>query len=117
MKLKETIDMAGRMKPNTVDYIDAVGWINTLDGIIHEEILSRAEDYTGEFTPYTEADDEAELLVPFPYDSIYIDYLSAKIDFANGEIASYNNNMTLYNKAYDNFANYYRRNHMPKSGV
>lgn len=114
MKLKEAIDIVDRLKPNNIDEPDKIRAISELDGLIHQDIYSKASDYIDLFTPYKSGDEEKTLLIPFPYDDMYINYLSAKVDFLSGEIASYNNNMTLYNTSCDNFAAYYRRNHIPK---
>lgn len=114
MKVKEILDKVNRLKINSVDDIDKLDWINDLDGLVHKDILLRAEDYTGEFAPYTVDDLEKTVLVTFPYEEIYIHYLSAKIDLINGEIASYNNNIALFNDMYEKFAAYYRRMHVPK---
>ena len=109
MTVKEVLDKLNRMKPNTVDNKDKYDWLNELDGIIHERIYSRAADYTEVFTPYEyDVDNDRETLIPIPYTEIYLHFLSAKIDADNGEFISYNNNM------YNDFAAYYRRNHMPR---
>jgi hypothetical protein len=54
------------------------------------------------------------LLVPAPYDDIYVRWLEAQIDYTNGEYGKYNNSIAMYNAAYTAFANYYNRTHMPK---
>lgn len=114
MKLKDLLNKIDRLKPDAVDQQDKIDWINTLEGKVHEEILSRATDYSGEFVPYTEADD-SELSIPAPYDDIYFYYICAQIDYLNNEIVSYNNNISLFNSKWDDFAAFYRRNHVPKS--
>lgn len=117
MRISKIIENIGRLKPNTVDVADMFDWINEIEGIVYRGIFEKAEDTDFELPTYDyEADQEAELLVTAPYDIIYFHYLSAKIDFIECEINSYNNNMSLYNAAYDDFAAYYRRNHMPKRG-
>ena len=55
-----------------------------------------------------------ELLVPAPYDDIYIRYLEMQIDYANGEYGKYNNSKVMYNETYTVFKRYYNRTHMPK---
>jgi hypothetical protein len=54
-----------------------------------------------------------ELLIPHPYDEVYIRWLESQIDYANGEYGKYNNSMAMYNTAYVAFQNYYNRTHMP----
>lgn len=65
------------------------------------------------FKGYTDSSLMAEMLVPAPYDDIYIKWLEAQIDYANGEYAKYNNSISMYNAAYDAYAKWYNRTHMP----
>jgi hypothetical protein len=114
MKLKNLLDKIDRLKPNSVDEQDKIDWINEIDERVYNDIYLKAEDYLGEFIPLVKGDEEKEVLIPSLYSEIYYYYLAAKIDFVNDEIASYNNNMALYNSMYTDFAAYYRRNHVPK---
>lgn len=67
------------------------------------------------FNGYNEKTDlDTELLAPAPYDEMYIRWLEARIDYANGEFGKYNNSLTAYNDASVLYARYYNRNHMPK---
>lgn len=68
------------------------------------------------FNGYTDRSLMEELLVPAPYDDIYIKWLEAQIDYANGEYNKYNNTSAAYNNAYVAYARAYHRDHMPKGG-
>lgn len=114
MRLKDAIDKVDRLKANIVDHPDKVDWISSLDGKVHEEILSRAADYKEAFAPY-DKDSNPVLAVPFPYDDIYQYYLFAQIDKTNSEMESFNNNVALFNSEWNEFAAYYRRTHVPKA--
>ena len=65
------------------------------------------------FNGYDTSSLETELIVPSPYDDIYIKWLEAQIDYHNGEIGKYSNSMTMYNSAYSAFDRHYNRNNMP----
>lgn len=68
-----------------------------------------------EFTGYDATTPlDTVLLIPSPYDSAYLDWLSAKIDFADGEYARYNNSMTRFNDTFLAFSRFYNRKYMPK---
>lgn len=116
MKLREAIDRIDSLKHNTYTTGEKVEWLSRLDGLIKNDIIDTHED--GEeirFEGYKEdLDMETEILVPAPYDEIYIRWLEAQIDYYNGEIARYNNSMMMYQAAYDAYQRYYNRNHMPK---
>jgi hypothetical protein len=116
MTINEALHRIDNIKPNTYNQTEKIRWLSTLDGIIKTEIIDKhdgAEDVV--FNGYAEdADLSTQLLVPAPYDDIYLFYLESKIDYWNGEIGKYNNSISMYNEAYSTFARYYNRTHMPK---
>ena len=116
MTIMEAIHRIGTVKPNGYDQPQKIKWLSTLDGIIKKEIIDTHEG--GEnvaFDGYTEETNlSTELLVPAPYDDIYIRYLEMQIDYANGEYGKYNNSKAMYNETYTAFKKFYNRTHMPK---
>lgn len=102
------------LKPNTYSQTEKVRWLSTLDGLVKAEIIDTHEGGV-EFNGYDENSLTQELLIPHPYDDVYVKWLEAQIDYANGEYGKYNNSITMYNSAYTSFANHYNRTHMPKS--
>ena len=116
MTISEAINRIDSVKPNTYDQPQKVKWLSTLDGIVKKEIIDTHEG--GEDVTFNGYTDETilttNLLVPAPYDEIYIRYLEMQIDYANGEYAKYNNSTDVYNEAYIAFKRYYNRTHMPK---
>lgn len=116
MTLFEAISQINNLKPNTYSQSDKVKWLSTLDGIIKTEIIDTHEGAEQvEFNGYDDDTDiSTELLVPAPYDSIYPLWLSAQIDFANGEFDRYNNGVQAYNDAFSAYEKHYNRTHLPK---
>lgn len=116
MKIIEAIHGIDTVKPNSYDQSQKIKWLNTLDGIIKKEVIDKHEGGEGvEFNGYTdETDFTTELLVPAPYDEIYIRYLEMQIDYANGEYGKYNNTKVMYNETYSAFNRFYNRSHKPK---
>ena len=117
MTLMEALHRIDAIKPNSYTQEEKIKWLSTLDGIIKAEIIDTHEG--GEnivFNGYTEETDlNATLLVPHPYDEIYLFWLESKIDYWNGEIGKYNNSISMYNEAYATYQKYYNRKNMPKS--
>lgn len=117
MKLTEAIDRIDEIKPNGFSKVDKIGWVSELEGRIYLEIVKTHEGYEDvEFDPvagYSDEDEDEELLVPHPYDDIYVKWLEACIDYANGEYTRYNNSMQMFNTKYSAFANQYNKVHMP----
>ena len=117
MTIIEAINRVDTIKPNSYGQTEKIRWLSELDGIIKNEIFDTHEG--GEnisFSGYTEDTAlDTVLLVPAPYDDIYIHYMEMRIDYANNEYGKYNNSMVMYNTAYSAFERYYNRNHMPIS--
>ena len=115
MTITGAITHIDAVKPNAYSQDEKVRWLSTLDGVIKAEIIDTHEGADGvafqaydETTPLTQV-----LLVPHPYDDVYIKWLEAQIDYANGEYGKYNNSITMYNAAYTSFAKHYNRTHKP----
>lgn len=116
MTIMEAINQIDGLKANTYSVADKVTWLSRLDGMIKQDVIDTHE--CGErivFVPYTTDDVDDELLVDAPHDEMYIRWLEAQIDYANGEYSKYNNSITMFNTAYNAYQNWYNRHHMPKS--
>lgn len=116
MTIMEAINRIDAIKPNSYPQLEKVRWLSTLDGIIKTNIV---DTHNGNeavaFDGYTEETNlTTELLVPAPYDEIYLYWLESKIDYWNGEMGKYNNAINMYNTVYAEFEKYYNRTHMPK---
>lgn len=115
MTISEAISRIDSVKPNSYSQSEKIKWLSTLDGIVKKEIIDVHEGGEGvKFNEYT--DDTVlttELLIPAPYDDVYLFWLESKIDYWNGEIGKYNNSIMMYNEAFSNYEKYYNREHMP----
>lgn len=136
MRIEECINRVDATKPNQYGTEEKLRWLSVLDASIKNDIIDMYEqpvveeekiviledgeeipeedEETGEFTGYTPEDLAKELLVPFPHDELYVAYLKAKIDEANGEGARYNNSASTFNSLLLGFEKYYNKTHMPK---
>ena len=115
MKIIEAIQKVDVLKPNNYSQEDKIKWLSTLDGIIKKEIIDTHEGADEVvFNGYDSDSLDTELIIPFPYDDIYIKWLEAQIDYSNSEIGKYNNSMAMFNSAYGTYERYYNRTHMPK---
>lgn len=115
MKIHEAIEICDRQKPNGYEWEDKIHWLDKLDRQIFREIIATHEGGAEEFAGYTpETDDDTELLADEAYSDLYVKWLFAQIDFANSEIQRYNNSVTMFEKLYAEYADFYNRTHMPK---
>lgn len=91
-----------KLKPVPAEIDDTIllDWLNQVEGQILHEIFLLA---LSEITPYTTTPTEA-LAAPYPYDGIYLLWMEAQVDFANGEYERYTNTMQRYNTAWNDLA-------------
>ena len=114
MTISDAINRIDTIKPNGYTMAEKIQWLSTLDGIIKTEIIDTHEGGEVIFDGYTEETLLTHpLLVPAPYDEIYLYWLESKINYWNGEMGKYNNSITMYNSAYSSFERYYNRTHKP----
>ena len=117
MTIIEAINLIDSLKPNNYTQIEKVAWLSTLDTAIKKDIIDTHEGSEAvTFNGYTaETPVETELLVPAPYDEMYLFWLQSKIDYWNADMGKYNNSISMYNTVYNNFERAYNREHKPIS--
>ena len=115
MTINEAITRLDSLIFNTYSNDDKVQWLSRLDLSLKRLIFDTHEGANcGHFSGYTEyTPDNMVLLVPAPFDDIYLRWMEAQIHYHNGEYDKYNSAIILYNAAYEAFAKFYNRTHMP----
>jgi hypothetical protein len=115
MKIIDAINKLDSLKRNTYEQKDKVEWLSRLDWMVKRLVLDTHEGEEITFTGYDDTTDtETELLVPAPFDEVYLRWMEAQIDYYNGEYDKYNNGIDMFNTSFDAYKNYYNRTHMPK---
>ena len=116
MKIIDAITRLDALKHNTYTQHDKLEWLSRLDSMVKAEVIDTHEG--GEDVVFDGYNDETSLhtvlLVPAPYDEVYLRWMEAQIDYHNGENERYNNAIDMFDTAYEGFKNYYNRTHMPK---
>ena len=117
MTIADVISKVDALKPNNYTPEDKVGWLSTLDSRVKAQIIDTHERKVPfYFYGYDSILDlETELLVPAPYDEMYLRWLEAQIHHHNSEDERYNNAIILFNNAYEGYKKHYTRTHMPLS--
>lgn len=106
-KAIETVD---RLKPNSYNEEDKLGWINELEGMVQRLVIQ-----TDEVKELAYPDDmDKELLIPAPYDDVYGKFLEAKIDYYNREYDHYNNSAIVFETRYSEYKKDYIRNNQAR---
>ena len=117
MTIAEAISKVDSFKPNTYEFEDKVEWLSALDSRVKSKIIdAHNNSQPVYFYGYdSENDMETELLVPAPYDEMYLRWLEAQIDYYNSDDDRYNNAIILFNNAYEDYKRHYTRTHIPIS--
>lgn len=115
MTIQYAIDYVNRTKHNACDRRDLISCLSRLDHRVKLQIMDTHENEENiSFTGYDETTDVGtQLLVPVPYDEMYLRYLEAEIDRMNGQEDDYNNAIDLFNRLWQEFKHWYNRTHMP----
>lgn len=118
MTIDEAIAWADTLRPNTFSREQKLRWLSELDGRVTRELYETHTRNPGEtelsFAPYTAGTEGTTvLLVPAPYDEMYLEWLRANLDRSYEEFEKYNNSIALFNTLFADYRNDYNRTHMP----
>ncbi len=116
MTIQEALNLVDEMQPNTMSAAAKISFISELEGKIHREILMKHVHTVAEETCPTynsETGGSTELLVKEPYHMVYVYWVLSRLDEQNREWDEFNNHRTLFKVAWDEFGDYWRREHMP----
>lgn len=117
MKINEAINKIDNLKFNAISEEQKIDWLSRLDRMVKTQIIDTHEGGEGvRFTGYNgDTDLHTELLIPSPFDEVYLRWMEAQIDYCNGEIDKYNISITMFNTEFEAFETWYHRTHMPVS--
>ncbi|MBQ8140617.1 MAG: hypothetical protein IJ038_02860 [Clostridia bacterium] len=109
MTIDKAIIEADELRGNMLGKRVKRNLLSELDGRIYYELF---EPQSSEgFSGYgDETPGDTELLVPYPYDRLYVLYLDGEICRLSGDTVKYNNSRILFNEMYDAFTRWYHRN-------
>lgn len=112
--IKQIIDFVDDIKPNAFTEEQKTTWLSNLEGrIILEILLQSTQDVIEYKWP---EDQDHQVLVSPPYDTMYNHYLEAQIDYYNGEYNKYQNSMMMFNASWGEFARWFGRMYDPAQG-
>ena len=112
--LQGVLELIDDIKPNAFSDEVKTAWVNEVEGLVQTEVfLLAVEDVVQYQWP---ADSGATLLAKPPHDKIYWVYLSAMVDFGNGEYDKYQNTMQMFNQFFGEYMRWYARTYNPADG-
>ena len=82
MKIREAVERIDSHKHNIYTQNDKIAWLSRLDSMVKTLIIDAHEGGEAvEFTGYDDSTDlNTEMLVPAPFDEMYLRWLEAQID-------------------------------------
>ena len=105
MLISDALASASALTGQAIAEADAVRWLSELDGRLAFE-LYRADAWT----PYDPASDlDSELLVPFPWDGLYVHHLEAMTYYTNGEYDRYEPARAMSERTLTDFRHFLQR--------
>lgn len=99
MTIQNLIDKVQEEKPNTFSTDKLIEFVNEIETDVAEQLSIELEEYTSDNL-------NDELLVPAPYNRLYVSYLKAQIDYANEEYPSYQLNAEQHVQDFSDFINW-----------
>lgn len=117
MTIIEAINRLDALKFNTYSQTDKIEWLSRLDSAVKLQIVDTHEGAESvSFSGYNDNTPlDTVLLVPTPFDEVYLRWMEAQIDYYNGEYDKFNASIIMYNTAFNAYASYYNMHHMPRS--
>lgn len=118
MTLKEAVDRFDHLYPNPLTIAEKRKILSDFDGQLFAQVLVHYEGTPDIFTGYDEtAAPDTALLVPYPYDDVYLKLLCAETDAVCGDTARYNNSAALFNAAYEQYVAHVNRTRTRRDGL
>ena len=112
MTINEAIARVDDLRDNTMAPNIKMSWLQMVDQQVYHEIIKGRVGADAVTLPdYSDNDGERVLLVPPPYDMLYVYRLEAEICYKQQEIDRQANALTRYNELMDTFAKQYAREH------
>lgn len=116
MKIIEAINQIDSLKRNAYSVEQKIYWLSQLESMVKRLVIDTHEG--GEnvaFNGFTkDTDVDTVLLMSSPFDMAYIYWLEAQIHYANEDIDMYNSAILMFNTAFNEFKNHYKRTHVSK---
>lgn len=114
MKLTDAISQAVLLTGAAVDQSVMCRWLSELDGKLSLTLYKT--DAIINYQMPGEDEESPALLVPYPWDGMYIHYLEAMCYYTTGDFGRYQNSMAMYNQGEKAFREWCIRMHYPALG-
>ena len=114
MTIRQAIDQLQATKPCGYDEAFMVRWLSRCEALLDQQVLKRYDKASTGFIEFDENTDmDTELIAQEPHDALYLYFLEAQVNYADGDIAQYNNSMTMFNSELELFRREIQRRYRP----
>ena len=118
MTITKAIGVVDNIRPNQISTAQKTEWILNVEKRVKNEIYLAHKHDGVDFTNFNSSTIATDTLyVPEPYSEIYTLFLCGMVDFYHAEYDRYNNDVDLFNKTFDDYAQWYNRNNEPLSAT
>ena len=114
MKVAELFEYVDEILENPFSNKVKLRWLNQVEAELQVDVLLMAADG---IVQYTEADTNAELIVPEPYCQLYEEYLFWRICLAQQEAELANNYAATFNRIYNEYVRFVAQTINPGGGM
>lgn len=112
MTTKKLVELLRELTPTEFSDSILLMWISNCENTILTDVLLASPEDCVELT---ELNDE-KLLVPHPWDKLYLPYMQAQVAHANGEYDHYGNYIALFNAYLEEYARHIMETVQPTGG-
>lgn len=119
MTIDDAIQQIQKLRPSDVDVVQIIAWLSKMDMRVFREVIEpRDGAEITEFTRYSGMTDRTrELLIPAPWDELYLYYLDAQLSYWLGEDEAYNIATARMQGMYEDFKADYASKHRQRERV
>lgn len=104
----EIVEETDAIRDNTIPDDQKYKWLSRFEKELSEKLY---RFYTPDVSVTEDVTATTELSVPEAFSDLYVSYLASKIDYANGEIDRYNNDLQLFNYYKQTFEEWFNVSH------
>lgn len=107
MTVNEALAKVKDRKPNAYNDESLNDWLNECEAMVQRELLLTVPD---EIVQYAWPDDrDTELILPKPYDALYVSYIKMMIEYVQEEYTAYNNTNAMFQVQYQKAQGYFNK--------
>ena len=119
MVIAEAINRARARRDTELPDKILVKWLSDLDGQLWEDVVRKYEGPPSTRPSYADDADlnGTELMIREPYDDLYVDYLTMRIDLDHADYERYNNDAMVFEMSRQSWADWFNRECRWKGGA